>query len=274
MTEFVAAPDGVRLAYDERGSGEPVLLVHGLGLSRKRWRSQVRALDGAGYRAVRVDLRGFGDSDEARDAYTMNTLVADLGALVDALALAPVHLVGHSLGGMICQRYTLEHPDAVRSLVLASSTSHQGRRSAILAEVLVRMSRMGFDAFIADAETRAFGERTLEEVFPDGAPPLEYFRMRDLEQPNPSHAFAWATTADFSTKDRLHEIGCPVLVLHGRTDPLIPSKVGTWLHEGLPGSRFVLLDGGHSIQVEAAEALNEALLSFLADVRSGAAARH
>src|SRR5262249_54216309 len=151
------------------------------------------------------------------------------------------------------QRFTLANPSRVKSLTLASSTSHQGRRSAVLAEVMVRMSTLGFDAFLADPDARAFGERALAEVFPGGAPPLEYFRMKDLERPNRSHAYAWATTGDFSTKDKLREITCPVLVLHGKTDPLIPFKVGLWLHEGLPQSRFVPLDGGHSIQVEAAD---------------------
>jgi pimeloyl-ACP methyl ester carboxylesterase len=265
----VSTSDGVRLAYDDQGAGDAVLLVHGLGLSRTRWRAQVLALVDAGYRAITFDLRGFGESDPPPGRYEMPRLVADLTELTQALGLQPLHLVGHSLGGMICQLFTMENPTAVTSLCLASSTSHQGRRSAVLAQVMVRISEMGFDAFIADPDARAFGERALAEVFPDGAPPLEYFRMRDLERPNISHAHAWATTADFSTKDRLDQIRCPVLILHGRTDPLIPFKVGGWLHEGLPGSRFVPLDGGHSIQVEAAHEFNAALLEFLRGLRGG-----
>ncbi len=255
--------DGLRLAYDEAGAGPTVLFVHGLGLNRRRWQHQFDAAVSAGFRAVRFDLRGFGESDMPAGPYEMADLVDDIREVIEQLVPKPFHLVGHSLGGMLSQSYAVEHPGDLRSLTVASTTAHNGRRASAFAKGLSMISERGFDDAVADPEVRGLVEEVLAEAFPAGIPPIDYFR-RGLEDPNPSHAYAWRTCVGFTVKDRLDAIRCPVLVLHGTADPIIPVQLGRWIAETLPRSRWVVFEGaGHSIQVERAEEFTAELVPHL-----------
>ena len=265
-TRFATVADGTRIAWDESGTGDPVLLVHGLGSSRRRWSVLVPALAEAGYRALRLDLRGFGESSPPERPSGMDELLSDLEACVEAMQLDRFHLVGHSLGGMLAQRYAVQHPERVRSLVLASTTSHNGRRASAFARAMVLFSEHGFDHVLSDIpEIRS----VLAEAFPGmDEPPLEMLRI-GVEKPNPARANAWRACVGFSLKDRLSEIGCPVLVMHGSADPLIPFVAGKLVHEAIPGSRFIEESGaGHSLPTERAESFNRAVLEFLSGTRN------
>lgn len=231
-TRLIAVGDGLRLAYDERGSGAPVVFVHGLGLDRGRWDAIVRTVVGAGFRAITFDLRGFGASEDPTGPYEMDDLVGDLSCVVDELAGETFHLVGHSLGGMISLAFAVRHPDRLRSLTLASTTAHNGRRASRLARQMA-------------------------------------FQLEDSE---PTRAWAWRACQGFSVLDQLDRIRCPALVLHGTDDPLMPVAFGEWLAKGLPDPRFVPIEGaGHSVQVEGAEIFGAELVEHLSgpEDRSG-----
>lgn len=268
--------DGLSLTYDDddgSGAGEPVVLLHGLGASRKHWDGSRAALLDAGYRVVRADLRGFGDSELPQADYPFSRLIDDFGALLREVGLAetPIHLVGHSLGGMIAQRYVLDHPAHVESLTLCSTMSHLGRRATAFARALILLSRSGFDAAVADAAIRAEVERVLGDAF-QTPPPIELFR-RGLESPNPAQAMAWTSVIGFSVKDELHAVRCPVLVLHGSADPLLPIAAGRATHYLLGSvARWVEIPGaGHLIPARETEAFTRELLDFLAGVRAALA---
>jgi 3-oxoadipate enol-lactonase len=263
MTEFVEIPDGTRLAWDAVGSGPTVLFVHGIGYTRKKWDPQMGPVAGAGYRAVRFDLRGFGESETPPGAYTMDNFHDDLVAFVDALSLERFHLVGHSLGGMIAQGFALERADRVLSLTLASTTSHNGRRGTAFARLMVLFAERGFDAVLGDSQLRLEAESTLAEAF-GASVPLSMLR-KGLEEPNAARANAWRACIGFSKKDELAGIRCPALVLHGTADTLIPFKAGELVAEAIPGARFVREEGaGHSLPKERAESFNRELIDFLA----------
>lgn len=262
-TRELVVPDGTRIAWDELGSGPAVVLVHGLGSSRRRWRLARQVLADAGFSALRYDLRGFGESSPAGRPHGMAELVSDLECFADNFPLERFHLVGHSLGGMIAQRYAVSHPERVESLVLASTTSHNGRRASAFAEAMVLLSEHGFDAAFADEERRPALEHALAEAFPGGPPPLEMLRV-GLEQPDPARANAWRACIGFSTKDELGRLTCPVLVMHGSADPLIPFRAGQLIHEAIPHSEWLAEEGaGHSLPTSRAESFNQALLDFL-----------
>jgi 3-oxoadipate enol-lactonase len=254
--------DGVQLAWDATGDGPVVLLVHGIGSSRRTWDAMVDPLVASGHRVVRVDLRGFGDSVSPPGRFVMDHFVNDLVAFVDALKLEAVHLVGHSLGGMIAQRYTLDHPGRVRSLALASTTSHNGRRANAFARLMVSLGENGYDAVLADAKLRDDAEATLREAFPGGVP-LAMLR-RGMEQPNMARANAWRACIDFSTKDRLHEVRCPVVVTHGTADMLIPFRAGELVAQAITGATWIVEEGaGHSLPKERAPSFGRALADLL-----------
>jgi 3-oxoadipate enol-lactonase len=110
---FVCA-DGGRLRYSTAGAGEPVVLIHGLGLDAAMWDPQWPELQRA-FRTIRYDVRGFGDSTLPQGPYSHS---ADLLELLDFLDARPAHVVGLSMGGQLALRFALEHAGAVRSLTL------------------------------------------------------------------------------------------------------------------------------------------------------------
>jgi 3-oxoadipate enol-lactonase len=259
---MLKVPDGTQLAWDSAGAGPVVLLLHGIGSSRRKWEPQVAPLVAHGYRVVRVDLRGFGDSETPPGKYVMDDFVADIVAFVDGIGLEGFHLVGHSLGGMIAQRLVIHRPDNVLSVSLVSTTSHNGRRASALARLMVTLAENGFDAVLGDPRLRAEAEGIVREAFPEGTP-LSMLR-RGMETPSLAHANAWRACIDFSTKDRLGEIRCPALVAHGTADMLIPFGAGEAVARAIPQAKWLVEEGaGHSLPQERAESFTRALVEFL-----------
>jgi pimeloyl-ACP methyl ester carboxylesterase len=117
--------DGVRVAYEVAGSGPTVLFSHGFAATSSMWREQVAAVTGAGYRAVVWDQRGHGCSDAPDDpgAYSEETAVADMAAVLDACGAGRVALVGLSLGGYVAMDVAARWPDRVRGLVISGATA-------------------------------------------------------------------------------------------------------------------------------------------------------
>ncbi len=112
--------EGARIAYEERGKGEPVILVHGWNSSRKQWLLNLKAL-APRYRAIAPDLPGFGESEGNVFPYSLDGMSAFLEAFRRALRLPAFHLVGHSMGGCISIRYASTYAEMVRKLVLVST---------------------------------------------------------------------------------------------------------------------------------------------------------
>lgn len=261
-TEYETVPGGVRLAWDEAGDGPAVLLVHGIGYTRKKWEPQVQPLVQAGYRVVRFDLRGFGQSTAPDRPIGMADYVEDLARFVEARDLGAFHLVGHSLGGMIAQKLAVRGNTPLASLTLACTTSHNGRRATAFARLMVTFAEHGFETVMRSPNLRAQAEAVLHEAFPAGVE-LEMLR-RGMEEPSAARANAWRACIEFSVKDDLERIACPVLVVHGSADRLIPHRAGQLVHEAIPGSEWLGVDGGgHALPKHHAEVFNERLVAFL-----------
>jgi len=133
MTEFVKAPDGVRIAYETAGSGPSVMLVHGFAASRvQNWKGPgwFETLTGAGYRVVAMDCRGHGDSDKPHEpsAYDHAIMAEDVVAVMEAANATPCFLMGYSMGGFISMHVLMDHPDLVKKLVIGGvGGSYLGR---------------------------------------------------------------------------------------------------------------------------------------------------
>jgi 3-oxoadipate enol-lactonase len=258
---------GLRLAAEVEGEGEPVVLVHGLGFSRKAWRPQIDALTAAGWRCVSYDLRGFGASEMPRAPYRVETLAADLEAVRAALGLDRFHLVGHSMGGMVSLGYAVDHPERVRSLFLASTTSHNGKRASLFARVMSLLSRDGFDAARRDAERWREVEHIVREVEPYVGPVMDLLRKL-TERADPGRALAWAALDGFSLREEVKSIRCPTLVMHGDRDPNIPFPAGMLLAQAVAGAKWIPLAGArHNLPLELTERFNAELLAFLGPAR-------
>ncbi len=112
--------NGVELYYEIHGEGEPVLMIHGLGSSTRDWDLQVPAL-ASRFKVVTYDVRGHARSEKPRQRYSVKLFADDAAALIRALNLGPMHVVGISMGGMIAFQLAVDAPELVRSLVIANS---------------------------------------------------------------------------------------------------------------------------------------------------------
>jgi pimeloyl-ACP methyl ester carboxylesterase len=207
------AVNGTRLHVEWEGAGPPLVLVHGLGDESGQWAPVVAALAGE-FTVVRYDLRAHGLSAGASAAdVPLDTHRADLAALLDALALGPVHLAGHDLGGEVAQSLAYVSPDRVRSLVLEATLP------APPAEAPPSLA----------IDTRVAGEHEpLTERDPMSASLTRSDQFR-----------------------RLGAIDSPTLVLVGELDDPWFQRGAELLHGWIPNSRLVrIADAGHAPHVE------------------------
>ncbi len=257
-----ATIDGIRLGYDVRGQGIPVLWIHGFPLGRWLWDPQVGALADVA-RSIAMDLRGFGGSSAPQGPYTMETYADDLRRLLDALGIEQAVLVGLSMGGYVAFAFYAAYPDRVRALILAD-TRHQadtpeGRASryALIERIRLEGTPAAVEAFLP----RLFGATTQRER------PELMETLRRKMQANPAAGLIGALQAMAERPDRtalLPAIRVPTLVIVGEEDAVTPPEVARQMAEGIPHARLVVIPhAGHLSNVEAPEAFNEAVRDFL-----------
>lgn len=292
----VALP-GRDLEIEYELTGEPrrgdVVLVMGLGMQLLAWpQAFVDALVADGYRVLRFDNRDAGLSGSGRVArhasieramlahllhrpfvppYTLQDMADDTLALADALGIGAFHVVGVSLGGMIAQRVTATAPARVRSLV--SVMSHAGSRGASwpkfgLLPVFLRPPPKS-SAFEAQLDHFARLFQALG-VLRDDDPEVPAIRQRlevSLRRAYKPHGTArqlLAITADEDRSALLRTIRCPVLVMHGAADPLVPARAAQALAKAMPQARVELVPGlGHYLPATFVPRLTESVLQHI-----------
>lgn len=264
----------IDLAYNDQGSGQPVVLIHGFPLNGASWEKQTHALLAAGYRVITYDRRGFGDSSQPSAGYDYDTFAADLATVLDVLDLTEVVLVGFSMGTGEVARY---------------------------------LSRYGSDriakaAFLGSLEPYLL----ITDDNPDGAGPPEFFQGISDNVTKDRYAFFTGFFADFYNLDenlgsRISEealrnswnvaassgayaaaaapltwptdfradiaaITVPALIVHGTADHILPiDKTGRKFAELLPAATYAEIEGApHGLLWTHADEVNEHLLGFLA----------
>ncbi len=232
------SPPASELVYfSERGAGPPLLLVHGLMVTGEMYEPVLEHL-AARHRVIVPDLRGHGRSRGLPPPYTAARLAADLARLLDHLGLASTALLGYSQGGAIAQQLVLDHPKHCDRLVLACAYAFN---MATLGEKL--------EGHLAPVLMRLLGLRRLAKfVVSQGAPQLSRQRADWLvglmaSQDLNLMVAAWNETMAFDSRPRLAEIRCPTLIVAGADDQAVPRHHARMLHDGIPGSQLVIVDG-------------------------------
>lgn len=255
---------GCRLAYDACGDGPPVLFIQGVGVHGAGWAPQTDALAGR-FRCVTFDNRGMGRSQPLPAALTVETMADDALAVLNAEKLDAVHVVGHSLGGLVALHLALESRARVRSLALLC-TFADGRAAAPLT---FRMAWLGMRTKIG---TRAMRRRAFLRLVtpPDAlagadlgalAADLAPLFGHDLADQPPVAGKQLAALRRYNAAPRLGELaGVPALVLSGAHDPISPPGVSGALADGLPGARHVAFaDASHGLPIQHADRVNALL---------------
>lgn len=264
MTAF-AQSDGARIAYEVRGEGDPLVLVHGLAYDRFGW-GRLPDLLAERFRVVLVDNRGVGESDAPAGPYTVAQLAADVVAVLDDAGLERTNLFGVSLGGYVAQELALAHPGRLRKLVLCS-TAPGGPKAVPMPqatqEVFARYPTMEREAGLRMFVESSLGERGVREL-----PELveEIFRYRLGHAPTVEAWAAQATAgATFDAYDRVGAISVPTLVLHGGADVVVDPRNAELLGSLVPGACVeVVPDRGHLLIWEDSERVAGLVTEFLA----------
>jgi 3-oxoadipate enol-lactonase len=251
----------VRIAWERRGVGDPVVLVHGLGYARWGW-EPVADLFAERFEVVLLDNRGIGESDAPVGPYTAAEMARDVLGVLDEAGLASAHIVGTSLGGMIAQELALSAPERIGRLVLVCTTPG-GPNAAPMPEQTVRLM-----AEAATLEPLVALQRFVENALaPDPADGLvERILAHRIATGQPLEAWAAqaAAGASFDAWDRLDRVTAPTLVLHGTEDVVVDPANAGLLAERIPGAEVVRFDGcGHLLFWEEPERFVEVVGEFL-----------
>lgn len=261
--------DGVRIAYKTLGTGGSwVVLTHGLGEDMEYWSQIVEPLERE-HRLLLWDVRGAGRSDKPPGPYTPSLFATDLVRLLGHLQVPRAHMVGHSAGGVICQRLALDHPARVASLCLISTSSEVGEKAKRAWEKLAQaVETSGLSAVGGSAE-RAFAP-AFAEVNPEV---VKQARARMLANDPRAYAACARAMSNYNWTQELGRIQAPTLILQGAEDRLTP-PAGSWiLKRNLPRARLMIIPGaGHNLPLEQPAVVGSAIAAFLGglELASGA----
>ncbi|MBI2941769.1 MAG: alpha/beta fold hydrolase [Chloroflexi bacterium] len=255
-----AFANGIGISYVATGAGEPVTLIHALGLDHTMWDPQVPAL-ARQFRAIRYDVRGHGRSEHPPGPYSLELFAEDLHGLLQAIGLESSHVIGISMGGMIAQTFALMFPDEVRSIVLAGTASEHSVEVRRAFEQRARTAEeRGIDPLADAAIARWFTAATRR-----GQPELVNNIAGLLRRTDPrTYAASCRAVADLDLTERLQESRAPALILAGAEDPVTTVDTAWLMHEHLPGSELqVIPNASHLSNLEQPDVFNRLVIDFL-----------
>lgn len=249
--------------YEEAGSGDPLVLIMGLGGDLQGWALQVPELS-KHYRVITFDNRGAGRTSAPDRPYSIAGMAQDTIALMDRLGIEKASVLGFSMGGFIAQELALAHPNRVDKLILLASAPYidgytrtvvrgliDARRSNMSREQIVRLT----SAFLYSPELLDDEERYEKSILNSLA----------NQWPQQDHAFIRQARAvlEFDARDRLSNIKQPTLVVGGKDDALLPIRNSQRLARLIPNATLKELPGGHVGAMEYPNEYNQAFLEFL-----------
>jgi len=235
--------NGLQLAYEEWGSGEPLILLHGINSDRRQYRIFAPHF-ADGMRVIAYDQRDSPDSPCPPEAYTMDDHAADLVGLIEGLGYERAHVMGASYGGAVAMNAALLYPEFIKSLTLGATAPSRGQFTA--------PDHRAVRAQGAEAVERYTLETAITPQAIDNDPQL-VAELRSLVTPRAPESIARRANAMAShdVRDRLRSLEVPTLVLVGDSDPIISVETARGMAEAIPGARFELLAGSrHGITVE------------------------
>ncbi|AGC60962.1 bifunctional O-succinylbenzoate synthase / acetyltransferase [Mycobacterium liflandii 128FXT] len=260
----------INLAYDDKGTGEPVLFIAGRGGAGRTWQPhQVPAFLAAGYRCITFDNRGIGATENA-EGFTTQTMVNDTAALIESLGIGPVRIVAVSMGSFIAQELMVVRPELVNSAVLMATRGRLDRARKFFhdaeAELYDSGARMPSTYDVKDRLLENFSRKTLNDDAAVGDW-LAMFSMWPIKQ-TPGLRCQLDAAPLTNRLPAYRNIAAPVLVIGFSDDIVTPPYLGREVADSLPNGRYLQIpDAGHLGFFERPEAVNTAALKFFAGTR-------
>lgn len=253
--------DTVQLHYEELGSGQPVVMLHGFPFNHTIWQAQAGVLSQS-YRVILPDLRGHGQSPAPDGVYAMDVMARDVLALLHVLGIERAAWVGHSMGGYVLMAALRVAPERIAAAVLVATHPHpdseerQAARRTAAARVFTE-GKMGVT------------QEMIASLFaPGGDSSPQAAALLDLMRKTPREGLAGALRGMAerpSSVAVLRAAKLPALVIGGQHDQIVSPEVARSMAEIMPGGRFVSVEGaGHMLMIEQPDATATLIRRFLA----------
>jgi len=246
---------------DSGGTGVPVLLVHAIGCDHRMWDGLGTALSPR-FRVIRMDVRGHGRSAVTPRPYSLDQLADDARDLLDSLKIDKSHWVGLSMGGMIGQAFALRHPQRLRKLVLANTTSTYGTQGPEMWEARAKA--------VGEGGMAAVKELAMQRYFTDdfrasSSDVVDRIGAGFLATDPEGYIACCNAIRDLDFSGDLHRIKAPTLVIAGEKDVGTPVAMSKAIADAIPGATLAVIPGAaHLSAVENPEAFNKLVEDFLA----------
>jgi non-heme chloroperoxidase len=264
----------IEIHYEDHGSGQPVVLIHGYPLNANSWERQERELLAAGYRCIRYDRRGFGRSSQPTIGYDYDTFAADLNALLEHLDLHDVILVGFSMGTGEVTRYLGRYGSArvskaallgaIPPFLLQTDDNPEGVDGQVFEDIKAAVVKDRY-AYFKDFLDNFYN---VDKLAPDRISEQAWqasFNVAAASSPHATYVCVDAWLTDF--RDDLPKIDVPTLVIHGTEDRILPiANTADRLPDLIADVQLVRVENGpHNIGWTHPEEVNRALLEFLGE---------
>lgn len=260
--------DGVRIHYQEKGAGTPLVLLHGFTSSTYSWKDIFEPLSKS-FRVVAVDLKGFGFSGKPDGDYTRRAQAALVARLLDHLKIEKAWLCGNSMGGEVALNFAAQNPGRVNGLILIDSGGVEVEGSGSLAPGYLLVPVVGRVLMALALTSDKLVREGLEKSFYDDthvtAERIAYYHRPLKTRDGQLAALRARTQADqFPVEQELSRISAPALIIWGAEDALIPLEAGRKMNALIKGSKLVIIEKcGHVPQEEMPTRVLDEITSFI-----------
>ena len=260
---MIIEANGIHIHYELSGKDQApvVVLSHSLACSLVMWWPQLELLE-AHFRVLRYDTRGHGLSEAPAGPYTLEQLVDDAIAMLDALKIDQVHWIGLSMGGMIGQGLALSRPERLKTLVLADTAALMPAETQPVWQERIDAARNG--------GMQAVAESTLERWFTpnylkNNLPETDRIRQLILATPLDGYIGCSEAIRRLNYLERLNTLDITTLIMVGAEDPGTPVAASEAMHAQIKNSELVVIpQAAHLSNIEQAAVFNDQLMAFLA----------
>ena len=252
---------GLRIAFQRRGNGPCLLLLHGAVSDGRVWRVELDSLSDV-FTVVAWDAPGCGGSADPPEHFRFPDYAECLEQFISALGLEGPHVLGHSWGSALALELYRLHPSIVRSLVLVGG--YAGWAGSLPPDQVEQ--RLEFALRLADRPPGTFDPASMPGLFSDAMPEnrrSELVAIMSEIRPAGTRTMALAL-AEADLRDVLPRIEAPTLLIHGDRDERSSLEIANELHAAIPGSQLTVMPGlGHECYLESAEAFDAVVRGFL-----------
>ena len=260
--------NGITLAYDDRGTGLPIVFLHAFPLNRTMWAAQEESLSSE-FRVIAIDLRGHGESDAPLWRYTLDQTADDVCGLLDHLAIRQAVFVGLSMGGYVLFAFYRRHADRVTGLVLADTRAQADTPDGVEGRFQLAQTayKHGPPAVADIMIPKLLSPATIQTR------PEIVQRVRRMIEGNQVSGIAGDLMAMAERPDSLpllKRISCPTRVIVGEWDQATPPSDAALMADQIPGARLAVIPGAaHLANLEQPELFTQIVRSFAESLEEG-----